>query len=157
MFRKNTHPDYRSALDPRDAETLGAAAAAEVERHLSFRDNHVQTPLVALPGLAKRQGVAAIHIKDEGHRLGLGSFKALGGAYAVIRLVLEQAGERLGRMVDIAELRAPKVTTIARTMTFACATDGNHGRSVAQGAELVGARCCHRPVRCGDDPCRRYL
>lgn len=25
-------------------------------------------------------------------------------------------------------------------MTFACATDGNHGRSVAQGAELVGAR-----------------
>ena len=25
-------------------------------------------------------------------------------------------------------------------MTFACATDGNHGRSVAQGAQLVGAR-----------------
>lgn len=140
MFLKNTHVDYRTALDPRDAETLGAAAAAEVERHLSFRDNHAQTPLVALPGLAKRQGVAAIHIKDEGHRLGLGSFKALGGAYAVIRLVLEEAEERLGRTVDIAELRAPEVMAVARTMTFACATDGNHGRSVAQGAELVGAR-----------------
>ena len=25
-------------------------------------------------------------------------------------------------------------------MTFGCATDGNHGRSVAQGAALVGAR-----------------
>ena len=25
-------------------------------------------------------------------------------------------------------------------MTFACATDGNHGRSVAQGAQLVGAK-----------------
>lgn len=140
MFLKNTHADYRSALDPRDAETLGAAAATEVERHLSFRDNHAQTPLVALPGLAKQYGVAAIHIKDEGHRLGLGSFKALGGAYAVIRLVLEQATERLGRTVDIAELRAPEVAAVARTMTFACATDGNHGRSVAQGAELVGAR-----------------
>jgi diaminopropionate ammonia-lyase len=140
MFLKNTHADYRSALDPRDAETLSADAAAEVERHLSFRDNHAQTPLVALPGLAKKQGVAAIHVKDEGHRLGLGSFKALGGAYAVIRLVLEEAGERLGRTVDIAELRAPEVMAVARTMTFACATDGNHGRSVAQGAELVGAR-----------------
>lgn len=140
MFLKNTHADYRSPLDPRDAETLSAAAAAEVERHLSFRDNHAETPLVALLGLAKQYGVAAIHIKDEGHRLGLGSFKALGGAYAVIRLVLEEAGERLGRTVDIAELRAPEVLAVARTMTFACATDGNHGRSVAQGAELVGAR-----------------
>jgi len=27
---------------------------------------------------------------------------------------------------------------IAQAMTFACATDGNHGRSVAQGAQLVG-------------------
>lgn len=140
MFLKNTHADYRLALDARDAETLSAAAAAEVERHLSFRDNHAQTPLVALPGLAKKQGVAAIHVKDEGHRLGLGSFKALGGAYAVIRLVLEEAGERLGRTVDIAALRTPEVIAVARTMTFACATDGNHGRSVAQGAELVGAR-----------------
>ncbi|MCT7664474.1 diaminopropionate ammonia-lyase [Shinella kummerowiae] len=140
MFLKNTHADYRLALDAHDAETLSADAAAEVERHLSFRDNHAQTPLVALSGLAQKHGVAAIHVKDEGHRLGLGSFKALGGAYAVIRLVLEEAGERLGRTVDIAELRAPEVMAVARTMTFACATDGNHGRSVAQGAELVDAR-----------------
>ena len=27
------------------------------------------------------------------------------------------------------------------TMTFAAATDGNHGRSVAWGAQLAGARC----------------
>ena len=37
-------------------------------------------------------------------------------------------------------------------MTFACATDGNHGRSVAQGAQLVGAtgghlRSCRRQRR----------
>ncbi|MBN9056798.1 MAG: diaminopropionate ammonia-lyase, partial [Rhizobiales bacterium] len=140
MFLMNSHADYRSPLDPRDAETLGAAGAAAVERHLSFRDNHAETPLVALPGLAARLGVGAIHVKDEGHRLGLGSFKALGGAYAVIRLVLEAAGERLGRPVDMADLHAPDVAAVARGMTFACATDGNHGRSVAQGARLVGAR-----------------
>lgn len=140
MFLKNSHVDYRAPLDPRDAETLGIAAAAEVERHLSFRDNHAETPLVALPGLAEKLGVGAVHIKDEGHRLGLGSFKALGGAYAVIRLVLEEAGRRFDRVIDISELHAPEVRAVARSMTVACATDGNHGRSVAQGAELVGAR-----------------
>ncbi|MGJ7040280.1 diaminopropionate ammonia-lyase [Shinella sp. BE166] len=140
MFLKNSHADYRAPLDPRDAETLGIAAAAEVERYLSFRDNHAETPLVALPGLAEKLGIGAVHIKDEGHRFGLGSFKALGGAYAVIRLVLEEAGKRLGRIVDISELHAPEVQAVARGMTVACATDGNHGRSVAQGAELVGAR-----------------
>lgn len=140
MFLLNSTPDYRTPLDPRDAETLGVAAADEVERHLSFRGNHAATPLVALPGLAAEIGVAAIHVKDEGHRLGLGSFKALGGAYAVIRLVLEQAEKELGRPVDIADLHSPEVLAVARTMTVACATDGNHGRSVAQGAQLVGAR-----------------
>jgi diaminopropionate ammonia-lyase len=140
MFLLNTTPDYRKPLDEKDAETLGVAAAEEVERHLSFRDNHAATPLVALPGLAAGIGVATIHVKDEGHRLGLGSFKALGGAYAVIRLVLEQAEKELGRPVDVAELHSPEVLTVARKMTVACATDGNHGRSVAQGAQLVGAR-----------------
>ncbi|MGO7259114.1 diaminopropionate ammonia-lyase, partial [Rhizobium brockwellii] len=77
-------------------------------------------------------GVAAIHVKDEGHRLGLGSLKALGGAYAVIRLVLEQAEQRLGRVVDMAELHSPDVRAVAQAMTVACATGGNHGRSVAQ-------------------------
>src|SRR6185437_7753373 len=81
-----------------------------------------------------------INMKDEGFRLGLGSFKALGGSYAVIRLVLEEANRQLGRAVDIAELRAPEVRGVASAMTMACATDGNHGRSVAQGAELVGAK-----------------
>lgn len=140
MFLHNTNPDYRKPLLAEDAETLGIEAAREVERHLGFRDNHAETPLVSLPALAARIGVGAIHIKDEGQRLGLGSFKALGGSYAVIRLVLEDAARVLGRPVDIAELAAPEVRALAGTMTFACATDGNHGRSVAQGARLVGAR-----------------
>ncbi|RFB97397.1 diaminopropionate ammonia-lyase [Rhizobium leguminosarum bv. trifolii] len=140
MFLLNSTSDYRQPLDPRDAETLGMEAADAVERHLAFRENHAETPLVDLPALAAELGVAAIHIKDEGHRLGLGSFKALGGAYAVIRLVLDQAAHRLGRAVDVSELQSSPVLGVAGTMTVACATDGNHGRSVAQGAQLVGAR-----------------
>src|SRR6476620_2314657 len=138
MFLPNKHPFYRKTLDPIDAETLGLKAADEVERHLTYRDDHAPTPLHALPALAAEIGVGAIHVKDEGFRLGLGSFKALGGSYAVIRLVLEEASRRLGRPVDISELQTPQVRTVAQTMTVACATDGNHGRSVAQGAQLVG-------------------
>ncbi|RWX17880.1 diaminopropionate ammonia-lyase [Rhizobium hidalgonense] len=140
MFLLNSNSDYRRPLDPRDAEILGLEAAAAVERHLAFRENHAETPLLALPALAAELGVGSIHIKDEGHRLGLGSFKALGGAYAVIRLVLDEASNRFGRAIDISELHSSHVRDIAKTMTVACATDGNHGRSVAQGAQLVGAR-----------------
>lgn len=140
MFLTNNHPDYRAQLDPVDAETLGIAAAREVERFLGHRDNHAETPLHSVPGLSAELGLASLHIKDEGQRLGLGSFKALGGSYAVIRLVLEEASRRLGRTVDVGELHDAAVKAIAATMTFACATDGNHGRSVAQGAALVGAR-----------------
>ncbi|PBB32789.1 diaminopropionate ammonia-lyase [Mesorhizobium sp. M1A.F.Ca.IN.020.06.1.1] len=140
MFLLNHHPSHRQPLTEQDAATLGLAGAAEAERFLAARDNHAETPLHALPALAGELGIAALHIKDEGKRLGLGSFKALGGAYAVIRLVLEEAEERLGRAIDVAELHGPDVQAIAAGMTFACATDGNHGRSVAQGAGLVGAR-----------------
>ena len=140
MFHANIHPDHRQPLTPADAAMLGQEAAAAVEHHLHYRRNSGETPLVSLAGLAAATGVAAIHMKDEGQRLGLGSFKALGGAYAVIRLVLEEAGTRLGRAVEMDALLSPEVRKIAASMTFACATDGNHGRSVAQGAELVGAR-----------------
>jgi diaminopropionate ammonia-lyase len=71
--------------------------------------------------------------------LGLGSFKALGGAYAVMRLTLEEASRRLGRPVAVAELLTAEVRDVAKSLVFACATDGNHGRSVAQGAQFVGA------------------
>jgi diaminopropionate ammonia-lyase len=140
MFLHNTTSDYGKPLLPVDAVTLGIEAADEVERYLHFRPDHAETPLVSLPGLAASVDVGSIHIKDEGQRLGLGSFKALGGAYAVIQLVLEAAASSLGRSLDISDLHTPDVRAVARTLTFACATDGNHGRSVAHGAQLVGAR-----------------
>lgn len=119
---------------------LAPAATDRVQRVLRLRENATPTPLVALPGLARELGLGAVHVKDEGARLGLGSFKALGGAYALMILVLEEASRVLGREVAVAELLSGEVRAVASGMTFACATDGNHGRSVAQGAQLVGAR-----------------
>ncbi len=140
MFVLNTHPAHNAALDPVDAETLSVDAAREVERFLTYRENHAPTPLHSLDGMARELGIGALHVKDESFRLGLGSFKALGGSYAVIRLVLEEAGRRLGRAVDISELTSAAVREVAAGMTVGCATDGNHGRSVAAGAQLVGAK-----------------
>lgn len=141
MLLVNQHADYRGPLEPADAEVLGVDAAKTVEHFLHHREGHKPTPLVTLPGLAKQFGVASISLKNEGLRLGLGSFKALGGSYAVIRLVLEEASKRLSRDIDVTELQSEDVKAIASRMTFACATDGNHGRSVAMGAQLVGASC----------------
>jgi diaminopropionate ammonia-lyase len=140
MFLRNTHPDHGRPLAPDDAAYLNDAAADEVEQYLARRPDHVPTPLVTLPALAKALGVASIHLKDEGQRLGLRSFKALGGSYAVVRLVLEEASRQLGRTVDAGELQRADVRAVAARMTVGCATDGNHGRSVAAGAQLVGAR-----------------
>lgn len=140
MFLPNVLRAHGAALDRVDAETLGRAAAREVERFLAHRADHRPTPLHALDGLAASLGVASIHLKDESFRLGLESFKALGGSYAVIRLVLEEATSRLGRTFDIGDLQTPAVRRVAETMTVGCATDGNHGRSVAAGARMTGAK-----------------
>ncbi|OKO77254.1 diaminopropionate ammonia-lyase [Bradyrhizobium sp. NAS80.1] len=135
----NRDPQYRTPLDESDRQSLSDEAAAEALAFLSKRDDYVPTPLHELRALADRFGVGAIFVKDESTRLGLGSFKALGGSYAVEKLVLEQASSRLNRSFDARALRDPDVRQIARTITVACATDGNHGRSVAQGAKLTGA------------------
>lgn len=140
MLLLNQHPDHLSLLDALDAETLGMAAAEEVQRFLRERDNHAETPLHRLDALASSLGVASIYVKDESFRLGLNSFKALGGSYAVIRLVLEEASKAFGRSVDVEELQSADVRRVAGAMTVGCATDGNHGRSVAMGARMVGAR-----------------
>lgn len=122
-------------------QALGADGRRAAESVLSAIPGYGATPLVSLPGLANATGVAAIHLKDEGKRFGLGSFKALGGAYAILTLVLAQASQQLGRPVTAGELDRPEVRAIASGMTFCCATDGNHGRSVAWGAQLAGAGC----------------
>ena len=140
MYHVNAMPAYRAPLDPRDRALLGNEGANAVAEILALREGHAPTPLHGLPGLARELGLAALHVKDEGHRLGLGSFKALGGAYALMKLVQQEASRQLGRPVPASEIMSPQVRKIASRMTFACATDGNHGRSVAQGAGLMGAR-----------------
>ncbi|WP_127143572.1 diaminopropionate ammonia-lyase [Pelagibacterium montanilacus] len=128
-------------LDATQKKVVGVQAPEEVRRYLGAFPAYAPTPLVELPDLAASLGVGQIAIKDESPRYGLCSFKALGGAYAVARLVHRFLEDRLGRAVDPAEMLGDECKALASEMTVSCATDGNHGRSVAAGAQMFGCRC----------------
>ena len=114
------------------------AALAEV----SSWPGYAPTPLLPLPGLAQRLGLGQLLYKDEGGRFGLGSFKALGGAYAVANVLRHavMAARGLAR-VSSRDLLSGAYADVVGRATVTCATDGNHGRSVAWGAQLFGCRC----------------
>ena len=76
------------------------------------------TPLVNLVKLSNKLKLNNIFYKDESKRFHLKSFKALGGAYAV-----------------------EKTTQGNKNIIVATATAGNHGRSVAWGAQRLGLKC----------------
>jgi diaminopropionate ammonia-lyase len=100
---------------------------------------HTPTPLYALPGLAARLGVGEIRAKDESQRFGFGAFKALGGVIAVYDALASAVGE--ASHPTFADVMNGKHRAITSKFTFATASSGNHGRSVAAGARLFGNRC----------------
>jgi diaminopropionate ammonia-lyase len=111
-------------------------------RTITSWPGYAVTPLVELPGLAGHAGVARLAYKDEAGRFGLGSFKALGGAYAVARLLCRRVAAATGAgEVRPEDLGDPRYRDIVAGITVSCATDGNHGRSVAWGAQTFGCRC----------------
>lgn len=131
------HHSYSLFLNPRHG-TPGVVVLPDggwrrAKAEITSWPGYAPTPLRELPPAP----FAALHYKDEGGRFGLGSFKALGGAYAVMRLVVSELAKH-GRHTTGAELLAKKD---AGDITVTCATDGNHGRSVAWGAQNIGARC----------------
>jgi diaminopropionate ammonia-lyase len=128
------------ALDGRE-EILSLASLAEAKREITSWPGYQPTPLRRLTGLAADSGVADIAYKDEGGRFGLGSFKALGGAYAVFKLLRQKIRQQNGVTVTSADLTSGRYADISRDVTVTCATDGNHGRSVAWGARTFGCRC----------------
>ena len=140
MFIVNPSHNATGPLREILSNALGADGRKEASSLLSLCPAHLPTPLYSLPSLAAAHHVGAIHIKDEGQRLELKSFKALGGAYAVMRLVLAEAATRLGRPIQPDELTSEPVQAVARTMVVTCATDGNHGKSVAAGARIAGCK-----------------
>ena len=102
---------------------------------------YIPTELHFLSNLAEKIGIQSILYKDESTRFNLGSFKALGGAYGVLKFIQNKLKAELGRKVEIKDIRNGKYLDYTKNYTVTTATDGNHGRSVAYGAELSGCKC----------------
>ncbi|MEX2648138.1 MAG: diaminopropionate ammonia-lyase [Alphaproteobacteria bacterium] len=136
----NPRADAGAPFGPAQRAIMDADEVDAARRAIASWPGYAPTPLIALPGLAAELGLGALWVKDEGRRLGLGSFKALGGAYAVYRLVAEAVHQATGRRPSSAELIASVARDVASAITVTTATDGNHGRSVAWGAHLFGCR-----------------
>src|SRR5215831_18941424 len=100
-----------------------------------------QQPLHPLPKLAARADVDAILYKNEAERFGLGSFKALGGAYAVFKLLRTAIRKQKNVAATTRDLTSGRYADDTSRITVTCATDGNHGRSVAWGARTFGCQC----------------
>jgi len=124
----------------------------DANREITHWDGYRPTPLLSLGELAKSCDLAKVYYKDESGRFGLGSFKALGGAYAVIRHLAQLLSEQSGSPISMASIRAGDHSQAASDIVVASATDGNHGRSVAWGAKQAGVACkiyIHRDVSIG--------
>ncbi len=91
-------------------------AAAEVVTQFQ---GYSKTPLCLLDKASRKAGISAIYYKDESKRFGLKNFKALGGAYAVLKLVEEKG----------------------KNITITSSTAGSHGRAIAWGAQMAGCKC----------------
>lgn len=78
-------------------------------------------PLVKVDGLGPR-----LWVKDERGRMGLGSFKALGAAYVIAHEAVATGADNL--------------PTALKGRAYVTASAGNHGLSVAAGAQIFGAR-----------------
>lgn len=139
-FISNELPGYGQPLSDHQIAMLGHTAPSQVRPYLALWGQADQTPLVLLDDFAQDLDLATVALKDEGQRLGQGSFKALGGAYAVMVLFKEKLEAHLGEEVSIPQLLSPTARDFAQTVTVCCATDGNHGKSVARGARLLGCR-----------------
>ena len=87
-------------------------------KEISSWKGYSPTPLVPLNKLKKKLNVNNVFYKDEATRFNLKSFKALGGAYAV-----------------------QEISKGKKNIVISSATAGNHGRSVAWGAQRLGLEC----------------
>lgn len=141
MFLKLDQNRDEPYATPERARILSDRALQVAKREIVTWPGFSPTPLHSLAGIAKAAGVASVMYKDEGSRFGLGSFKALGGAYAVMRLIQSVILSRTGELPSAAEISTGSHGEVTRNLTVTCATDGNHGRSVAWGAQTFGCRC----------------
>ncbi len=125
------------AHSPAVAEMLPADLPGKIRKFHQQIPGYRMSPLKALPNLAARLGLGGIWVKDESMRLDLQSFKVLGGSYAIYELVKKRL-ECEDEDLSFTDLTGAGLRDRLGELTFAAATDGNHGRGVAWAAGQMG-------------------
>jgi diaminopropionate ammonia-lyase len=133
-------PEFSLFMNPRHGTpgtvTLPATGFRRARTEITSWDGYAPTPLrdLAMPGM--------VRFKDEAGRFGLGSFKVLGSAYAVVNLLADElARQNIAPSAGSADLAAGRHAEATQRITITSATDGNHGRAVAWAAARFHCRC----------------
>ena len=137
----NPRANSKNIYSTEQRDLISVSKGAEAIADIKIWPGYEVTPMHSLASMAKDAGLAKIWYKDESKRFGLKSFKALGGAYAVacqLRIILEA---RSGKRPSIKDLLDGRYKKEVSEIVVSCATDGNHGRSVAWGSQMFGCGC----------------
>lgn len=138
----NPHSTPDAPYGERQSQFINEEGIAAARREIRTWPSYEPTPLVDLAGMAREAGIARIWYKDESRRLGLESFKSLGASYAVLRVLQREIARHTGKdAVSATAIIQGEYRDIVSNITVACATDGNHGRSLAWGAQMFGCSC----------------
>jgi len=113
LINKNSNFNKNKILEILTSENID-----EAYNTISSWEGYLSTPLISLNKLSETLKVNKIFYKDESKRFHLKSFKALGGAYAVEKIIKGNDKK-----------------------VISTATAGNHGRSVAWGSQKNGLDC----------------
>lgn len=133
-------------------EIISVASSDRAVADISLWPGYKATDLNSFEAMANDLNLAKVWYKDEAQRFDLKSFKALGGAYAVARQLQKALVDKGLPEPSISDLLEGKCQQDVNELVVSCATDGNHGRSVAWGAQMFGCGCViyiHRDVSQG--------
>jgi len=151
-FFHNIQANAKRAYGTQRQAILSVNKAEKALETISSWPNYQTTDLHRLTGMAQEANIGQVYYKDESTRFGLKSFKALGGAYAVTRFLQQHLAALNGEEPSMAQLLSGQYKDQLKDVVVSCATDGNHGRSVAWGAQMFGCQCIiyiHRDVSAG--------
>ncbi|HJS32608.1 MAG TPA: diaminopropionate ammonia-lyase, partial [Alphaproteobacteria bacterium] len=117
VYRNSRALRGEATYPPTLEDVLSAHEAMMARTEIGAWPGYAATPLVEFPELARALGIAWLWYKDESGRFGLKSFKALGGAYAVLRQVQARVAQVSGTRPSAQELIDGRHRDIAQTIT----------------------------------------
>ncbi|WP_410985049.1 diaminopropionate ammonia-lyase [Bacillus cereus] len=107
-----------------------------VKFHSSI-EGYQPTPLLEMPVLSKDLGIKKIYVKDESSRFGIKSFKGLGASYSIFQIVKTLWEKEYHSPFHVLDIWNDEKIKKLGQLTFAAATDGNHGKAVAWFSKLI--------------------